>query len=109
VPADPTVRGGGERGVDPTLCRRNYRRRVHVWTRQALKEKESREIDRGLLKCFLKLQTVYPAVCNLGDEKSVANRADAQSEAQSKRCMGRGNIIKRRRNPSTQGEESPKG
>jgi len=37
---------------------------------------------------------MYPAVCNIGVEKSVADRADALSEAQSKRCMGRGNIIK---------------
>jgi len=78
-------------------------------TRQPLKEKESSEIDLGLLKCFLSLQTVYPANCNMGVEKSVADCADALSEAQSKRCMVRGNIIKIRRNPSTQGEESPKG
>jgi len=45
----------------------------------------------------------------MGVEKSIADRADTLREAQSKRCMGRGNIIKRRRNPSTQGEESLKG
>jgi len=85
------------------------RKRVRVLTRQPLKEKESREIDRGLLKCVPLLQTVCPAICTMGVEKSVADRADALSKAQSKRLMGRGNIIKRRRNPSTQGEESPKG
>jgi len=47
--------------------------------------KESREIDRGLLKCFLLLQTVCPAVCNTGVEKSVADRANALSEAEQKR------------------------
>jgi len=78
-------------------------------TRQPLKENESREIDGGLLKCFLLQQTVYPAVCNVGVEKSVAARPDALSEAQRKHCMGRGNIIKIRQNPSTQSEESPKG
>jgi len=52
---------------------------------------------------------MYPAVYNIGVEKSVADRPDALSEAQSKCCMGRGNIIKRRQHPSTQGEESPKG
>jgi len=52
---------------------------------------------------------VNPAVGNIGVKKSVAYRADALSEAQNKHCMGRGNIIKRRRNLSTQGEESPKG
>jgi len=45
---------------------------------------------------FSLLGTVYPAVCNMAVEKSVANPADALSEAQSKRCMERGNIIKRR-------------
>jgi len=37
-------------------------KRVPVLTRQPLQENESREIDRGLLKYFLLLQTVYPAV-----------------------------------------------
>jgi len=78
-------------------------------TREPLKEKESREIDSGLLGGFLFLQTVYPAVCDIGLEKSVSDRADALSEAQNKRCMGRGNIIKQKRKSSTQGEESPKG
>jgi len=82
---------------------------VHVLTRKPLKEKESREIDCSLLKCFLLRQTVYPAVCRMGVEMSVADRADALSVAQNKRYIGRGNIIKRGRNPSTQGEDSPKG
>jgi len=63
--------------------------------RHPLEEKESREIDCGLLACFLLLQTVYPAAYNIGVEKSVANCADALSEAQSKHCMGRGNIVRR--------------
>jgi len=54
-------------------------------TRQPLKEKESREIDRDVLKYFLLLQTVNPAVCNMGVEKSVADRANALSEAEQKR------------------------
>jgi len=32
------------------------------------------------LKCFPLLQTVFPAVCNMGVEESVANGADALSE-----------------------------
>ena len=54
-------------------------------TRQPLKKKESREIDRSLSKCFLLLQTVYPAVCNMGVEKSVGDSANALSEAEQKR------------------------
>jgi len=54
-------------------------------TRQPLKEKENREIDRGLLKCFLLLQTMYPAVCNMGGEESVADRANTLKEAEQKR------------------------
>ena len=54
-------------------------------TRQPLQEKESREIDRGLLKCFLLLQTVYSAVCNMGVEKSVSDRANALSETEQRR------------------------
>jgi len=59
--------------------------RVRVLTRQPLKNKESREIDRGLLTCFLLLQTVYLAVCNMGGEESVADRANALSEVEHKR------------------------
>jgi len=49
------------------------------------KKKDNREIDSGLLKCFLLLQTVFPAVCNMGVEKSVAYHADALREAEQKR------------------------
>ena len=42
-------------------------------------------MDRGLLKGFLLLQTVYPAVCNMGVEQSVADRANALSEVEQKR------------------------
>ena len=87
--ADPTVGGGGERGLDSTLCCGNYWKRIRVLTRQPLKEQESREVDRGLLKGFLLLQTMYPAVCDIGVEKSVADHSDALSEAQNKACMGR--------------------
>jgi len=58
-------------------------------TRQPLKEKETREIDRGLLKYFLLMQTVYLAVCNMGVEKSVADRANALSGAEQKRARER--------------------
>jgi len=85
VQADPTARRRGERGVDLTLCRRNYWYRVRVLSRQPLKDKDSREIDRGLLKGFLLLHTVYPALCNMGGEESVANRANALREAEQKR------------------------
>jgi len=54
-------------------------------TRQPLKDKESREMDRGLLKGFLLLQTVYPAICNMGGEESVADGANALCEAEQKR------------------------
>jgi len=53
-------------------------------TRQPLKDKESREIDRGLLNGFPLLQTGYPAVCNIGGEQSVADRANALSEVEQK-------------------------
>ena len=85
MPADPNIAGGGERGVDPTLCCRNYRKRVRVLTRQPLKDKESREIDHSLLKVFLLLQTMHLAICNMGGEDSVADRANALSEAEQKR------------------------
>jgi len=64
-------------------------KRVRVLTRQPLKKKESREIDRGLLKCFPLLKTVYPAVCNMGVEKSVADCANVLSEAEQKWGRGR--------------------
>jgi len=70
-------------------------------------------MDRGLLKCFLLLQTVYPAVYKMGGEDCVADHANALIEAESKSCMGRGNMIGRRQNLSTQGEKAqrdkPKG
>jgi len=48
------------------------------------KKRENREIHRGLLECFPLLQTVFPAVCNMGVEESVADRANALSEAEQK-------------------------
>jgi len=58
---------------------------VRVLTRQPLKDKESREIDRVLLKDFLLLQTLYPTVCNMGSEECIADRANALSEAEQRR------------------------
>jgi len=52
---------------------------------QPLKEKESREIGRGLLKCFLLLETVFPAICNMGVEMTVANCANALRAEEQKR------------------------
>jgi len=49
------------------------------------KKRENREIERGLLNSFLLLEAVFPAVCNMGVEESVANLADALSEAEQKR------------------------
>jgi len=43
-----------------------------------------REIDRCLLKGFLLLETVFPAVCNMGVENTVADCANALSEAEQK-------------------------
>jgi len=43
------------------------------------KRRENSEIDHGLWKCFLLLQTVFPAVCNMAVEKSVAHCANAVS------------------------------
>jgi len=63
--------------------------RVYIFTSQRLEDKESREIDRGLLKSFLLLQMVYPAVCNMGGEESVAHHANALSEAEQKRGRNR--------------------
>ena len=50
------------------------------------KKRENREIDHGLLNSFLLLQTVFPAVCNMGVEESVGDSADTLSEAEQKRC-----------------------
>jgi len=68
-------------------------------TRLPLKERENREIDRGLLKCFSLLQTVFPAVSNIVVENSVAHHANARSEAEQKRVRERKHHQKRR-NPS---------
>jgi len=68
-------------------------------TRQPLKKRENRDIDRGLLKGFSLLQTLFPAVCNMGVEKSVADRANALSEAEQVRGRERKHH-QRRRNPS---------
>jgi len=62
---------------------------VRVLTRQPLKNKESREIDRGLLEGLLLLQTVYPAGCNMGGEKRVADGANALREAEQKQVRKR--------------------
>ena len=82
-------------------------------TRQPLKEKESGEIDRALLKCFLLLETVYPAVCNLGGEKSVADRANALSEEEQKRGRKRKHQQKKMKSINTRGRKAqrdkPKG
>jgi len=59
------------------------------------KKRENREIARGLLKCFLLLQTVFLAVCNMGIEKSVADRANTPSEAEQKRGRKRKHHQKR--------------
>jgi len=83
-------------------------KRVRVLTRQLLKDKESTEIDCSLLKGFLLLETVYPAICNMGSEESVADHANALSEAEQKRGRKRKHHQKQK-NPSTQSEESPKG
>jgi len=45
------------------------------------KKRENREIDHGLLKGFLLLQTVFLAVCNMGVEGSVADHASTVSKA----------------------------
>jgi len=75
----------------------------------SLSEKgENREIDGGLLKCFLLLQTLFPAVCNRRLEKSVADRVDALSEVVQRWGRERKHH-QRRRNPSTESEGSPKG
>jgi len=71
------------------------------------KKRENREIDRGLLKCFLLLQTVFLAVCNMGVEKSVADCANALSKPEQK--WGRERKYHQKKTKSiTQSEESPK-
>jgi len=48
------------------------------------KKGENREIDSGLLKCSLLLQTGFLAVCNMGVEASVADSTDSPSEVEQK-------------------------
>jgi len=72
------------------------------------KKRENREIDYGLLKCFLLLQTMFPAVCNMGDEESVADRANALSEVEQKRGREWKHLQKKTKS-ITLSEESPKG
>jgi len=74
-----------EEGYTQLCAAETIGQRVRVLTRHPLKEKESREIDRGLLKYFLLLQTVYPAICNIAGEKSVADHANALRVAGQKR------------------------
>jgi len=72
------------------------------------KKRENREIDHGLLNCFPLLQTMFPAVCNMGVEKSVADRANTLSEIEQKRGRERKHHQKKTKS-ITQSEESPKG
>jgi len=72
------------------------------------KKRKNREIDRGLLKCFLLLQTVFPAVCNMGIEKSVANCASALSEAEQKRGRMRNHLQKKTKSINPE-RRKPKG
>jgi len=72
------------------------------------RKRENREIDRGLLKCFLLLQTLFPAVCNMGVEKSVADRVNVLSEPEQKRGRERKHNQKKTKS-ITQSEDSPKG
>ena len=72
------------------------------------RKRENSEINHGLLKRFLLLQTVFPAVCNMGVEKSVADRANALSKAEQKQGRERKHHQKKTK-LITQSEESPKG
>jgi len=72
------------------------------------KKRENREIDRDLLKCFPLLQTVFLAVCNIGVEKSVADRGSALSEVEQKQGRERKHHQKKTKS-ITQSDESPKG
>ena len=85
VPADPTVRRRGKGGVDPALCRRNYRYQRSCLTRQPLQEKREQRNQPWPVEGFLFLQTVFPAVCKIVLEGSVADRADTLREAEQKR------------------------
>jgi len=46
--------------------------------------RENREIDRGLLKYLLLLQTVFPAVCDMGIDESVADWGNAPMQGRAK-------------------------
>jgi len=59
--------------------------RVRVWTRQPPKEKREQGNRPWPVEGFPLLRTVFPAVCNMGVEESVADRADALSEEEQKR------------------------
>jgi len=71
-------------------------------------KRENREIDRGLLECFLLLQTVFPAVFNMGVAESVADHADALSEAEQKRGRERKHHPKKTKSINTE-RRKPKG
>jgi len=52
-------------------------------------KRENREIDSSLLRCFPLLQMVFPAVCDIGVEHSVADCPNALSKAEQKRARER--------------------
>jgi len=52
---------------------------------------------------------MYPAVCNMGGEGSVADHVNDLSEVQSKSCMGRENIIIMKTKSINPGRRKPKG
>ena len=45
---------------------------------------ENREIDCSMLKYFLLLQTMFPAICDMGVKESVAHCANTLSEVRVK-------------------------
>ena len=98
MPANPTGRRGEERGYTQLAVVVTIGNGFRVLTRQPLKDKEGREIDRSLLKSYVLLETVYLGVWNMGSEDFVADHPNALREAEQK-GVGRGNIIKRRHNP----------
>jgi len=82
--------------------------RVRVWSRQPLKEQRKQRNRLWPVEGFLLLQTVFPAICNMGVEKRVADRANALSEAEEKQGRERKHDQKKTKS-ITQSEESPKG
>jgi len=48
-------------------------------------KRDNTQMDRGLLKCFLLLQSEFPAISKLVVEESVADRANGRSKAEQKR------------------------